>query len=314
MIKLNQLVHARALAANGNFHRAAESLNMSQPALSRSIAKLEEYLGVSLFDRQSGGVTPTLFGEVLLGLGKPILSEMEELERQILVLQNIDAGQFSVSLAPSPAVLSGPMAITELVRLHPNLRCKANVRLWHLVVEEVIERHVDLGICELSIVDQTDTRLSVEALPAHEAVLYCRKGHPVLKKRKISRADLDAYPLASPILPPRAAKVFPGMAELDKSTGYLVPSVEIDDLELARRIVEGSNTISWNTPIQLEPWLKKGTIEVIPYRGPWLRLNYGFVYLRQRMFSPATELFMRLVRNFEEDLASRNKELMKQLF
>jgi DNA-binding transcriptional LysR family regulator len=314
MIKLNQMTHAHALAAHGNFRRAAISLNISQPALSRSIGKLEENLGVLLFDRQTDGVTPTVFGEVLLKFGEPILAEVEELERQVNILQKLEAGQFSVSLAPAPAVLSGPMAITELLRLHPNLRCRANVRLWHLVVEEVIERRVDLGICELSILDHSDTRLSVEALPSHEAVLYCRKGHPVCKKSKISKADLDTYPLASPILPPRAAKIFPGMTELDRSTGYLVPSVEIDDLELARRIVEGSNTISWNTPIQLEPWLNKGTIEIIPYRGPWLRLNYGFVFLRQRMFSPATELFMQLVRDFEEDLAIRNKKLMKQLF
>jgi len=314
MIKIQQLAHARALAATGNFHQAAKSLNMSQPALSRSIRGLEEILGVSLFDRMSKGVTPTVFGEVLLGHGKSILSDVEELERQIAILQNLDAGQFSVSLAPSPAVLSGPTALAELVRRYPNLNCKTNVRLWHLVVDEVIERRVDLGICELSILDPGDTRLSAEALPRHEAVLYCRKGHPVLKKRKVSKADLDAYPLASPILPSRVVKKIPGRTELDRSTGHLVPSVEIDDLELARRIVEGSDTISWNTPMQLEPWLEQGTIAVIPYRGPWLTLNYGFIYLNQRMLSPAANLYMQLVRDIEDDLAVRNRELIKQLF
>ena len=93
-----------------------------------------------------------------------------------------------------------------------------------------------------------------------------------------------------------------------------MPSVEIDDLELARRIVEGSDAISWNTPMQLEPWLEKGTVEVIPYRRSWMQLKYGFIYLRQRMLSPAAKLYMQIVRDIEDDLSVHNRELIKQLF
>jgi DNA-binding transcriptional LysR family regulator len=314
MIKLNQLAHAKALAAHGNFHRAAASLNMSQPALSRSIGKLEEYLGVILFDRQQGKVTPTTFGEVLLHRGNTVLTEAEEVERQITIRRKLDVGRFSVCLGPSPAGLSGGRAVAELIRLHPNLFCKTKVRRWHLVVQEVIERKVDLGICEMNIIDKSDTRLVVVPLPEHKVVLYCRKGHPLLGRGKLSKAHLDAYPLAAPIAPPRAAKGLPGKSRLDQSTGYLIPSVEVDDLELACRIVEGCDAISWNTPTQLEPWLNKGSLKVLPYRRPWMKLSYGFVHLRQRMLSPAAELYMQLVRDIEKDLASRNQALMKQLF
>jgi DNA-binding transcriptional LysR family regulator len=314
MLKLHQVMHARALATHGNFGRAADSLNMSQPALSRSISSLEKKMGVLLFDRQSGRVKPTVFGQTLLDRGKTILIEAEELERQIEILKKIDTGQFSVSLGPSPAGLSGSRALAELVRLHPNLSCKANVRLWHLVLAEVIKRRVDLGICELNVIDRSDTRLSVEALPEHGVVMYCRKSHPLLEKRKLSKADLNRYPLAMPIAPPRVAEELPGKSSIDKDTGYLLPSIEVDDLEMACRVVEGSNAISWNTPLQLEPWLEKGTIEALPYRRPWMKLMYGFVFLRQRMLSPATELYMQLVRDIEKDLASRNQALMKQLF
>jgi DNA-binding transcriptional LysR family regulator len=173
---------------------------------------------------------------------------------------------------------------------------------------------VDLGICELNVIDSSDTRLSVEALPQHGVVMYCRKGHPLLKKRKLSKADLNKYPLAVPIAPPRVAKELPGKSSIDKNTGFLVPSIELDDLEMACRVVAGSNAISWNTPLQLETWLKKGTIEALPYRRQWMKLMYGFVYLRQRMLSPAAELYMQLVRDIEKDLYSRNQALMKQLF
>jgi DNA-binding transcriptional LysR family regulator len=108
--------------------------------------------------------------------------------------------------------------------------------------------------------------------------------------------------------------VGPGKTEVDKDTGYLVPSIEIDDLDLARQVVEGSDTISWNTPLQLEPWLKKGTVKALPFRKPWMVLDYGFVYLRQRMLSPATKAYMQFVRDIEDDIAIRNRALMKHLF
>ncbi|MBK9703489.1 MAG: LysR family transcriptional regulator [Betaproteobacteria bacterium] len=64
-IELRLLRHAIALGKHRNFARAAEALNLTQPTLSRSIATLEEALGVVLFDRSHKGVTPTPFGRVL---------------------------------------------------------------------------------------------------------------------------------------------------------------------------------------------------------------------------------------------------------
>jgi len=90
MITLNQISHARALKTHGNFRRAAAALNMSQPALSRSIKKLEKSLGVKLFDRQPGGIMPTAYGEVLLNRAETILNETEAMQRDITILQGFE--------------------------------------------------------------------------------------------------------------------------------------------------------------------------------------------------------------------------------
>lgn len=52
---------------------------------------------------------------------------------------------------------------------------------------------------------------------------------------------------------------------------------------------------------------------MLPFRANWLRLNYGFITLRDRMLSPAADLFMRLVRQIEADVAARNRELTDEL-
>jgi len=146
MIKLQQLAHALALGRYGNFHRAAQAQHLSQPAFSRSIRSLEEGLGVPLFDRQTTVVTPTLYGEALLKRAEIILAETDELEREIELLQGLEAGSLAVATGAYAAEISASRALGELVRQHPNLRCQIRLSSWRDVAELVSARSVDLGI------------------------------------------------------------------------------------------------------------------------------------------------------------------------
>jgi DNA-binding transcriptional LysR family regulator len=312
MIKLKQLSHALTLRQHGNFHRAAKAANISQPALSRSIRSLEESLGVQLFDRQASVVTPTLYGEALLRRAETVFAETEELEREIMLLKGLDAGSFSVAMGIYPAELSGSQALGELIMQHPNLQCHIRLTKWREVTGLVLSRSVDLGILETSVLDNIE-ELHVEPLSNLEAVLFCRCGHPLLGRRKVSKSDLDNYPLAMLRVPPRAASQFPGKSSIDAITGDLVPSIEVDELATARAVVRASDAFGVMTPLQIEPWLRSGEFSVLPFRAPWLKLEYGFIRLQKRMLSPATELYMQLVREIEKKLAKRNHELMGQL-
>ncbi len=314
MAKLNQLKHALALEAHGNFYRAAVAQNISQPALSRSIQQLEKSMGVVLFNRNTDRVVPTDFGKILLIRARTIVSEAEEMQREMKQLQGLGAGHLNISLGVYPAELSGCRAIGELIRLHPNLSCQVNIHEWRFIIRQIIEKSIDLGISEISTLKHDDAVLAIEPLGQHEAVLFCRKGHPLLEHSKVSKAELDTYPLAAVNLPPRALTLFPGMTKISKNSGDLVPSVEVNNLVMARSIVERSDAFGMATPVQIEPWLKSGSIEVLPYRRSWLKLNYGFIYLRHQQLSPAAIKFMELTRSIETRLTQRNKELMKQMF
>jgi DNA-binding transcriptional LysR family regulator len=312
MIKLQQLAHALALSSTGNFHRAAEVQHLSQPALSRSIRSLEDSLGVPLFDRQGSVVTPTLYGEALLRRAAAILDQTQELEREIELLQGLDTGYFAVALGAYAADLSAGRAVGELIQRHPNLRCKVKLSNWRRVVDLVRERSVDLGVAEISTLN-TDRDLQIEAIGAHALVFYCRRGHPLLAGATVSKADLDAFPLVSIRVPPRGASLMPGKADLDADTGDLIPHVEVDELTTARSLILGSDAFGAAAPVQIEPWLRSGDLAVLPFRPPWLKLDYGFISLRNRLPTPAAVRFMEVVREIEADLSSRNRHLMDEL-
>ena len=222
MLRHQQLAHALALLRHGNFHRAAASQNISQPAFSRSISSLEKELGVKLFDRHTRGITPTLYGDALLRRAATIIEEAGELEREIRLLRELDAGEFAVALAPYPAELSGGQAAGALVNQYPLLHCRITLSDWRKVASQVLERTVDLGLAETSVA-AADKRLQTEVVGRHDFVFYCRKSHPLTERSKVSKSDLDAYPLVTVRLPARMASVFPGRGKLDEETGHPMP-------------------------------------------------------------------------------------------
>jgi DNA-binding transcriptional LysR family regulator len=95
---------------------------VSQPALTRSLKHLEERLGVPLFDRQ--GVTPTVFGELVLSHGEAVIKGFADVVREISLAKGLEIGEFSVSVGPYPAEISGQRAIGMLSAASPPV-CRA---------------------------------------------------------------------------------------------------------------------------------------------------------------------------------------------
>ena len=313
MIKFQQLAHALALARYGTFHRAAKAQHLSQPAFSRSIRALEESLGVALFDRQGAAVTPTHYGEALLARAATILDQTQELEREIELLQGLETGHFAVAVGVYAGELSANRAVAELIARAPDLRVKVELSTWRRVVDLVRERAVDLGVAEISSLG-TAQGLDFEPIGQHAMVFFCRRGHPLLARQTVCKADLDAFPLASIRVPPRAAGLVPGRSVLDADTGDLIPQLEVYELTTARALILVSDAFGIAAPLQIEPWLRSGELVPLPYRPAWLALDYGFIYLKNRTLAPAAKRFMAIVREIEAEIEVRNRNLIRAIF
>ena len=313
MLTLNQLANALALQEHGNFRRAAEAQHLSQPAFSRSIQKLEASLGVTLFNRQTSGVKPTIYGEALLRRADTMLVEAHEIERETRLLRKFDIGTVSLAMGFYVAEISGCRAVAEMVRLHPELRCQITVKDWRDVEETVLDRRVDIGFLGINLIEE-NKQLRVVPVGQQEFVCFCRSGHPLLERENLSKSDLDAYPVVTVRLPPPMATLFPGKSYLDKNSGDLIPSIQAGDQTIARVIVAGSDAFSVATPVQIEPGLRSGEFSVLDFREPWMKFDYGFIYRQDRMLAPAAEAFMQHVRQIETEVTQRNQYLIEELF
>jgi DNA-binding transcriptional LysR family regulator len=295
MIENRQLVHCRALASHRHFGRAAEALGITQPALTRSIQSLERSLGVRLFDRQRGQIKPTPLGEVLLERGERILTESEELLRQLRLVRGLEVGRLIVSAGLYPAELSVHRAVGHLVRRHPNLVCRVKLCDWRHATADILGREADLALAELSEAEK-EPQLATRPVGSHPLMFLARPGHPLTASRTLSLDRVFAYPLAGTRGPARMTKYLPkdlGAAGwIDEANGDFVAAIQVDSVTAAVQVIVESEAIGVAPASLVERQLKSRTLVRLPLEEPWLRLNYGFIYLRDRTLSPAAEAFM----------------------
>lgn len=119
-----QIEYFQMVAYMQHMTKAAEALSISQPALSRSIARLEDELGVSLFERQGRNIILNRYGELFLKRANRILKEFEEAKQEIQDLLDPEYGEVSLGFLHTLGVNMIPDIIREFQHHHPNTKIK----------------------------------------------------------------------------------------------------------------------------------------------------------------------------------------------
>ena len=311
-ITLGRLRQFVALAEHGSFGKAAATLNISQPALSKSIRTLEATLGVRLFDRHSRGVVLTDFGSLVVLHTKDLVACEAELLRDVRLLADLDVGHLGVWLGPYPSAMSGYAAAARVLSAHPKLDITLHVANWRAVTAAVGEKHAELGIAELSEAVLGE-RFDTEIVGRHRARIFCRPGHPLLQKKRVSLATLFDYPWASTRMPARVAAAFPRTrlraGRLDEFNGDFIPAVETDMPTQIARLVKDTDVVAFGAFSMVEDDLRAGRLAYLPTPQIDLRASYGFIFLRNRSLSPAARAYMQAIRDEERACVERETHL-----
>jgi DNA-binding transcriptional LysR family regulator len=310
-----RLRHAVSVAEHASFRRAASTLRISQPALTKSIQNLEAALGVKLFERRRDGVVPTEFGKLVVAYAHDAVKLESEFRRRIDLLAGLETGSLNVALGPLPSAMSAYPAAGALLSKHPNLRISFQATAWRDVTQAVLDKKVDLGIAELSGAEADDS-LETELVGQHRAHFCCRAAHPILRNRAIKLKDLLDYPWGTTRLPPRHAAALPrdtGRAGyVDTFSGDFVPAVDVGTPANLVQLLVRNEVLLFCTLSLVERGLRTGGVVVVPVQGLDLRASYGFMYLKSRPLSPATLAFMAEFRAHEQTLAAHEAGLAAQ--
>jgi DNA-binding transcriptional LysR family regulator len=134
------------VAQTKNISRAAERLGITQPSLSSAMKRLEDSLGVTLFIRGRSGVQLTKAGRELLGKGRLLLLNWEQLRTDINKKETGVSGQYIIGCHPSVALYSLSSFLPNLVHQYPELEIKLTHDLSRKITEGVISFEIDFGI------------------------------------------------------------------------------------------------------------------------------------------------------------------------
>lgn len=188
-MELDQLRHFLKVAELGAFTRAANEIGLSQPALSRSIARLEEELGQPVLERQTRQVVLTRSGERLRVKAQQILQLVDEARAEI---SDDDAtGQVRVGAIPTIAPYFLPGLLKSFVAIRPRATIVVHEDTTGQLLSKVSDGEIDVAILAQPIQAKY---LDLEDLFEEELLLTMSVDHPLCRKPQVRISDIESLP------------------------------------------------------------------------------------------------------------------------
>lgn len=188
-MKLSQLRNFVAVVEAGAVRQAANSLNLSQSSVSKSIQQLEEELGAEILHRNAHGVTPTAAGEALLGRAKAVEAELRHARNDVQTIQGAQVGDIRVSASPTVAMGLLPRAVVAFQRARPKVSFRISEDVYPDILPAIRTGDIDFAICLVPTRPRDET-LSFIRLVEDHLVPAVRADHPLIGARKLQLADL----------------------------------------------------------------------------------------------------------------------------
>ena len=185
---LTQLSYIIAVDRYRHFATAAEKSYVTQPTLSMQIHKLEDELGITIFDRSKSPVVPTEIGKKIIEEAKNILKQSKHIEDLASTTEDGLHGTFRVGIIPTIAPNLLPLFLRSFTEKHPDVK----LILEEVVTEELLqlldEDYLDVGIIATPV---EQGHIFEEDLYYEPFIGYLSESHPLAEKQKLSVDDLD---------------------------------------------------------------------------------------------------------------------------
>lgn len=293
-LKTRQLTLLVALDEEGNIHRAADALNMTQPAASKLLRELETMLDVPLFERLPRGMRPTLYGEAMIRHARAVVGSLDQAQEEVMGLKAGQRGHVSVGVITSPAVKLLPPAIAALKRDHPGLRVSLEIENSNVLLDRLAQEKLDLVIGRLSA-EHDKLPLRYAPIADEPVCVVARPGHPLLREKNLSLASVEH---AQWIVPPDGT-VLRHRFEVMFRRASLVPPrdvVETSALLFVTRMLELGDMLAVLAADVAEYYTRHGMLEILPLEVPCHMDDYGLITRTDRLLSPAAERMVEALR------------------
>ncbi len=276
LMRIETFLHT---AENLSFSKAARSLHLSQPTVSHHIKKLEQELGVDLFERQGSSIRLTDAGRLLIPWARKIVRDSVEMQEMMASLQEGIAGSLRIACSTTAGKYILPQLAARFSKRHPMI----NVRILRCAPESVVLNLLDgeasLGVASFEIQDR---EVELQNFFEDSISVIVPKSHPFADREKVLPEELIDEPI---IMREEASGtrrvVLTELAKHDISYNDLNIFMQIGNAEAIVQTVAAGYGISFVSKLATACPIKRGSVVNIPVEG--LHLVRNIYMIRKRL-------------------------------
>jgi DNA-binding transcriptional LysR family regulator len=292
-MELRRLRYFVAVAEELSFNRAAQRLHISQPPLSNQIKRLEEELGVRLFDRSSRGVQMTEAGELLLEEARRIFVQVDQTVRTVQHVGHGEVGHLTLGFVASASNEVLPPILRTFRDRYPEVDLFLREMRPDRVVHQLHNKQIDVGFLFLPL---EDASLNIECVSREPLVLALPEGHPLASEPRVGLQAVAEEPFILPARYQRMPGLYGQVTKACRQAGF-VPNAVQQDVWLMQTIV---GLVAGGTGVALVP----ASLRNLHRRGVVYKSVYGLsptvelgVIWRRDDRNAVLDSFLRVVRD-----------------
>lgn len=294
-----QIDHFLAAIEHGNLRLAAVELHISQPALTKSLQRLEEILGVRLLERGRFGVEPTMFGHAFARRARLLKAELDRAQREMTDLKGATAGHAIIGAGPTEATRLVPLALDRLAAERPEITIAVEYGLNAGLMPAVRRGEIEFAVSSVPAIS-ADPDIEHELLHGDLGVAAARAGHPLTKKKRLRLTDLLDYGWVLARRDEIERRVLDD-AFLTEGIPPPRPTIETTSTTLMKAMVSNSDFLSF-MPSELIQWdLDAGRIAKLEVDIPGAVRHVGITRRRGDVLSPVAEALVDALRTVSRE-------------
>ena len=262
---LHQLHAFSVVVSTGSLGRAADTLNVTQPALSRTIRRLESQVGAPLFERHSKGMRLTDIGTALLPHAVLLRQGAENAIEEVNALRGLARGTIRVGAVGSIASVVLPMAIDRVLEKWPQLQVAIVEGVWDRLANALTTFEIDLAL-GVALPDTAEIVAIADCRWEDCSHVVAATNHPLRRKRRLQLADVMDERWA---LPPRGTGPYEQMAGMFAANGLGIPNIVVETRSITalKSLVSNSGFLSWMSEPMYDTERKARVIAALPIPG-----------------------------------------------
>ncbi|MFD1384559.1 LysR family transcriptional regulator [Rhodanobacter aciditrophus] len=298
-ISTTQLKALVAVCEAQNFSIASRNLGVSQSSVHRAARDLEKLLSVTLFEKNSIGISATRAAKTLSKATKLAFSELRQGVYEINALQFRDVSTISIGSMPLARTTILPKSILKFNERHPDVNVKVIEGPYPDLLQHLRQGDIDMILGALRYPSPADDVVQ-EALWNPPLAIVCRKGHPLLSQTKVSAADLAKYAWVVPAEKTPTRQAFEAIFT-DANTPKPLRIVESSSQILIRELLLESDRLTLISAHQVEREININLLDCVDFPLEHTRRPIGLCVRKNWLPTITQSHFLSVLRDISEN-------------